>query len=201
MPGVWEVRLGTDLLYTDAQGTYLIEGGALIDTRNKRNLTKERMDKLTAIRFDQLPLKDAFVIKQGTGARKIAVFADPNCGYCKRLERDLVALKDVTIYNFLYPVLGPDSDTKARAIWCTKDASATWRSWMIDGVAPPRTMGACDAKAVDRTIAFGRQYRINGTPAIVFEDGVRVPGAMALGDIEKRLAEVAAAAPGGKPKS
>jgi thiol:disulfide interchange protein DsbC len=199
IPGLWEVRLGTDLLYTDAQGTYLIEGGTLIDTRSKRNLTKERVDKLTAVRFDELPIKDAFVIKQGTGARKIAVFADPNCGYCKRLERDLVALKDVTIYNFLFPVLGPDSDVKSRAIWCTKDAGAAWRSWMLDGVTPPRAAESCDTKTIDRNVAFGRQYRINGTPAIVFEDGVRVPGALGLAAIEKRLAEVAAA--GGKPKS
>lgn len=197
MPGLWEVRIGFDLLYSDADGNHLIEGGSLIDTRSKSNLTRRRIDQLTAIRFDELPLKDAFVIKQGNGARRIAVFADPNCGYCKRLERDLVALKDVTIYNFLYPVLGPDSVAKSRSIWCAKDASATWRAWMLDGVAPPRAMGECNTAAVDRTTAFGRKYRINGTPAIVFEDGVRVPGAMSGADLEKRLAEAQAKKPKG----
>jgi thiol:disulfide interchange protein DsbC len=197
IPGLWEVRIGFDLLYTDAEGNHVIEGGALIDTRTKANLTQRRVDQLTAIRFDELPLKDAFVIKQGKGTRRIAVFADPNCGYCKRLERDLAALPDVTIYNFLYPVLGPDSAVKSRAIWCSKDASATWRSWMLDGVAPPRAMGECSTAAVDRNSAFGRKYRINGTPAIVFEDGVRVPGAMSAADIEKRLAEAQAKKPKG----
>jgi thiol:disulfide interchange protein DsbC len=192
IPGLWEIRIGFEVLYTDDDGNHVIEGGSLIDTRTKSNLTQRRIEQLTAIRFDELPLKDAFVIKQGKGTRRIAVFADPNCGYCKRLERDLAALPDVTIYNFLYPVLGPDSAVKARAIWCSKDASTTWRAWMLDGVAPPRAMGECSTAAVERTTAFGRKYRINGTPAIVFEDGVRVPGAMSAADLEKRMAEAQA---------
>ncbi len=189
MPGVWEVRIGADLLYTDAEGSYLIEGGSIIDARNRTNLTQQRIAKLTAIKFADLPLKDAMVIKQGSGARKLAVFGDPNCGYCKRLERDLAALKDVTIYTFIYPVLGADSDAKSRAIWCTKDAMANWRKWMIDGAAPPRAMGECNTGAIERNVAFGRKHRINGTPALVFEDGVRVPGAMSAADLEKRLVE------------
>jgi thiol:disulfide interchange protein DsbC len=189
MPGVWEVRIGVDLLYTDAEGSYLIEGGSIIDTRNRTNLTQQRIAKLTAIKFADLPLKDAMVIQQGNGKRKLAVFGDPNCGYCKHLERDLAALKDVTIYTFIYPVLGADSDAKSRAIWCTKDAMANWRKWMIDGAAPPRAMGPCDTGAIDRNAAFGRKYRINGTPALVFEDGLRVQGALSAADLEKRLVE------------
>ena len=189
LPGLWEVRVGSDLYYSDAEGIYLIEGGSIIDIRNRTNLTQQRVLKLTAIRFDELPLKDAMVIKQGNGSRRLAVFGDPNCGYCKRLERDLMGLKDVTIYTFLYPVLGPDSDTKSRAIWCSKDAMTNWRRWMIDGAAPARTMGDCDTGAIERNVAFGRKYRINGTPALVFEDGQRVPGAMSVQEIEKRMAE------------
>ena len=189
MPGLWEVRVGVDLFYSDAEGTFLIQDGSLIDTRSRANLTQQRIAKLTAIKFEELPLKDAMVIKQGNGTRKLAVFGDPNCGYCKRLERDLQALKDVTIYTFLYPVLGPDSEVKSRAIWCTKDTMVNWRKWMIDGAAPPRTMGQCDTSAIERNVAFGRKYRINGTPALVFEDGVRVPGAMPAADLEKRLVE------------
>jgi thiol:disulfide interchange protein DsbC len=192
MPGIWEVRVGTDLFYTDEQGAYLIEGGSIIDTRDKSNLTQARVAKLTAIAFADLPIKDALVYKQGNGSRKLAVFGDPNCGYCKQLERDLVNLKDVTIYSFVYPVLGPDSDGKSRAIWCSKDAAAAWRGWMIDGRPIERPLGPCDAKAIDRTVAFGRKYKINGTPALVFEDGQRVPGAMRAADLEKRLGEARA---------
>jgi len=192
MPGLWEVRVGTELFYSDEQGNYLVQG-TVFDTRNKINLTEQRIDKLTAIDFDKLPLKDAMVVKQGSGARKLAVFADPNCGYCKRFERDLMTIKDVTVYTFLYPVLGPDSHDKSRAVWCAKDAMKTWRDWMIDGVTPPRIMGACDATALERNSAFGRKYRINGTPALVLEDGRRVPGAMSAAELEKRLVEAARA--------
>jgi thiol:disulfide interchange protein DsbC len=190
IPGVWELRIGSDVLYTDDQGNHLIQG-SLFDTKAKVNLTDKRIEKLTAIDFDSLPLKDAMVVKQGSGARKLAVFADPNCGYCKRFERDLLAVKDVTIYTFLYPVLGPDSNDKSRSIWCAKDAMKAWRAWMIDGVAPVKVMGACDSAAIERNGAFGRKYRINGTPAILFEDGKRVPGAMPAAEVEKRLAEAA----------
>jgi thiol:disulfide interchange protein DsbC len=190
VPGLWEVRVGTDLFYSDEQGNYLVQG-TVFDTRAKVNLTEQRIDKLTAIDFDKLPFKDAMVVKQGSGARKLAVFADPNCGYCKRFERDLLKVKDVTVYTFLYPVLGPDSNDKARSIWCSKDAMKTWRAWMVDGVTPPKAMGACDTAAIERNGAFGRKYRINGTPALVFEDGRRVPGAMSAAELEKRLAEAA----------
>lgn len=190
MAGLWEVRIGTDLFYSDEQGNYLIQG-TVFDTRAKLNLTEQRIDKLTAIDFDKLPLKDAMVVKQGSGARKLAVFADPNCGYCKRFERDLLKVKDVTVYTFLYPVLGPDSNDKSRAIWCAKDAMKTWRAWMVDGVTPPKIMGSCDTAAIERNSAFGRKYRINGTPALVFEDGRRYPGAMPADEVERRLTEAA----------
>jgi thiol:disulfide interchange protein DsbC len=188
MNALWEVRIGTDVLYTDEGGNFLIEG-SLFDTRTRTDITKARIDKLTAIDFASLPLKDAMVQKQGSGARKLAVFADPNCGYCKRLERDLLAVKDVTIYTFLLPVLGPDSTVKTKDIWCSKDAQKTWRAWMIDGVTPPKAMGGCDTSAIDRNSAMGRKYRVQGTPAIVFEDGTRAPGALPTAQIEKRLAE------------
>ncbi len=186
--GIWELRVGTEVFYTDENGDHVIQG-SLYDTKARVNITEKRIEKLSAIDFKALPLKDAMVVKQGDGSRKVAVFADPNCGYCKRFERDLLAAKDVTVYTFLYPVLGEDSSTKSRAIWCTKDAQATWRAWMIDGKAPPKTMGECDAAAIDRNVAFGQKHRISGTPAIIFEDGRRVPGAIPAAQIEKNLAE------------
>lgn len=187
IPGLYEVRIGTEVLYTDEQGNHLIQG-SLIDTRTRANLTEERIEKLTAIDFSALPIKDAVVIKQGTGARKMAVFVDPNCGYCKRFERDLVGVKDVTIYTFLYPILGPDSTAKSRDIWCAKDAGKTWRSWMVDGVTPPKNVGSCDTTALERNIAFGQKYRVQGTPALVFENGVRKPGALPAAQVEQLLA-------------
>jgi thiol:disulfide interchange protein DsbC len=186
MPGLWEVRVGTDVYYTDDAGNHFIEG-QIIDTRSKVNLTEVRLNKLTAIDFASLPLKDAVVVKQGTGARKLAVFGDPNCGYCKRLEKDLLAVKDVTIYTFLMPILGPDSTAKSRDIWCAKDNGKVWRDWMVDGQAIPKTMAKCDASALERNLALGQKHKVNGTPAIVFEDGSRAPGALPAQQIESRI--------------
>ena len=184
IPGVYELRIGAEILYTDETGAYLIEG-SLIDTQTKVNLTQARVDKLTAIDFAALPLKDAIVWKQGKGTRKMAVFADPNCGYCKRFERDLQQVKDVTVYTVLMPILGGDSPEKAKDIWCAKDSTKAWRDWMLDGSVPVKTMGRCDTAALDRNTALGRKHKINGTPGLVFEDGKRVPGAIPVAEMKE----------------
>ena len=185
LPGIYELRIGTDILYTDENGAYLIEG-QLIETKTKVNLTEARISKLTAIDFKTLPLKDAMVWKQGTGDRKLVVFADPNCGYCKKFERDLQSVKDVTVYTFLYPILGADSTQKSQAIWCAKDNNRVWRDWMIKGT-PIEGSAQCDTSALQRNVALGRRYRINGTPGLVFEDGKHLPGAVGAEQIEKQL--------------
>ena len=189
MPGLWEIRIGNELRYTDAQGNYLIEG-ELIDLRSRRNLTEERVNQINAIDFASLPLKDALVWKRGTGKRRIAVFADPNCGYCKRFERTLQEAKDITVYTFLVPILGGDSPEKSRAIWCAKDSTAAWLGWMLEGKQPPKPAGDCDDAALERNLAMVRKYRVNGTPAIVFEDGTRVPGAVTLEQLERRFSTI-----------
>ncbi len=186
IPGLYEIRIGTDIYYADEKGDYLVQG-SIIDTRTRTNLTDARIDKLTAVDFASLPIKDAVVYKQGSGARKMAVFVDPNCGYCKRFERDLLTVKDVTIYTFIYPILGPDSSNKSRDIGCSKDAAKAWRAWMIDGTTPAKIMAACDTAALDRNIEFGRKYRVQGTPAVFFEDGTRKPGALSAAEVDKLL--------------
>ena len=186
IPGLYELRIGTNVLYSDERGEHLIQG-EITDLKTRTNLTQARIDKLTAIDFASLPLKDALVWKQGSGARKLVVFADPNCGYCKRFEKDMLEVKDVTVYTFLFPILGGDSPDKARDVWCAKDSGAVWRDWMIKGTPPPRSMGQCDTSALTRNMALGRKYRVTGTPSLVFEDGKRVPGAMAPAQVEKQL--------------
>ena len=187
MNGLFEIRMGNDVMYSDAEGNYLIQG-ALIDVRQRRNLTEERVDKLSAIPFDQLPLKTAFTQVRGNGKRKLAVFADPNCGYCKRFEKDLQKLDNVTIYHFLYPILGDDSQTKSKNVWCAKDKAKVWNDWMIGGTTPPNA--SCDASAIDAIVAFGQKNRISGTPLLLFADGTRVPGAVPMAQVEKILADI-----------
>lgn len=190
--GLFEVRYGgTNLLYSDERGDFILVNGSMLDTKTRVDLTEARMDKLLAVDFEKLPLKDAMVVRQGNGSRRLAVFADPNCGYCKRFERDLLTLKDVTIYTFLIPILGPDSNAKSRDIWCSKDAQRAWRAWMVDGLAPIKAPAGCDAAALDRNLAFSQAHRINGTPALFFEDGTRRPGALSADAVDKLLANAA----------
>jgi len=186
MPGLFEVRVGTDLFYTDAKGNYLIQG-ELFDSRARRNLTEDRINKLTAVDFSALPIKDAFTIVRGDGKRKLAVFEDPNCGYCKRFERDLQNVDNVTIYLFLYPILSPDSAEKSRNIWCAADRVAAWQDLMVRDKIP--AAATCDTAALQRNLAFGRKHKITGTPTLIFTNGSRVPGAIGAKDVEKRLAE------------
>jgi thiol:disulfide interchange protein DsbC len=187
MPGLFEIRVnGTEIYYTDAEGNFLVQGN-LIDTRQRRNLTEERVEKLMAINFDALPLKDAFTIVRGNGARKLAVFEDPNCGYCKRFERDLQKVNNVTVHMFLYPILGPDSTEKSKNIWCAKDKAKAWQDWMVRDLNPGTA--SCDTAAITRNIEIGRKFKITGTPTLVFADGSRVPGAIGTAQIEKYLAD------------
>jgi thiol:disulfide interchange protein DsbC len=194
IPGLYEFRIGSEVYYSDEQGNYVISG-QIVDTRTRVNLTEERINKLTAVDFKALPLKDAMVWKQGTGERKLVVFADPNCGYCKKFERDLQSVKDVTVYTFLYPILGGDSPEKSKAIWCAKDSTKTWRDWMIKGTPIPESAN-CDTSALERNHALGQRFRINGTPGLVFEDGRKQAGAMNTEQIEKQLVASRQKAPG-----
>ena len=187
MNGLYEVRMGSDIMYSDADGSFLIQG-TLIDVKQKRNLTEERIDKLSAIAFDQLPLKNAFTQVRGNGKRKLVVFADPNCGYCKRFEKDLQKLDNVTIHHLLYPMLGEDSKAKSRNIWCAKDKAKAWNDWMIQGTPP--TNANCDTTALESTVEFGKKNRITGTPTLFFADGTRVPGAVPIAQVEKLLADI-----------
>jgi thiol:disulfide interchange protein DsbC len=175
MRGLFEVRINqSDILYTDAEGNFLIQG-ALIDTLARSNLTEQRVDQLTRISFKDLPLKDAFTTVRGNGKQKIAVFSDPNCGFCKRLERDLVNVDNVTVYTILVPMLGQDSQTKSRNIWCAKDKAAAYNDWMLKGANP--ASATCDTAALTRNLEFAKRQRITGTPTSFLEDGTRIVGA------------------------
>jgi thiol:disulfide interchange protein DsbC len=188
MRGLFEVRINqSDLLYTDAEGNFLIQG-SLIDTKARVNLTEQRVEKLTAIAFSDLPLKDAFTIVRGNGKRKLAIFEDPNCSFCKRFERDMAKINDVTVYIFLYPILGQDSVTKSQNIWCAKDKAKAWDDWMLRNITPPNA--SCDTAALERNVAFGQKNRITGTPTTFFANGTRIPGAVGADKVEEVLASI-----------
>ncbi|MBU1358393.1 MAG: DsbC family protein [Gammaproteobacteria bacterium] len=188
MPGLYEVRVNDfEIYYTDDQGRYLLQGN-MIDVNARKNLTEARVEKLSEVAYDKLPFKDAIKIVRGNGKRKLAVFEDPNCGYCKQFERDLLNVDNVTIHLFLYAVLGPDSVAKSKNIWCAKDKAKTWDDWMHRGVTPPSV--ECDSATVTRNREFGQKYNITGTPTLIFSDGSRTPGAIPAAQVEKRLASL-----------
>ncbi len=188
LANLYEVRVnGTEIFYTDAEANFLIQG-QIIDTRQRRNLTEERIDKLTAVSFESLPFKDAFTVVRGNGKRKLVVFEDPNCGYCKRFERDLEKVTNVTIHTFLYPILSPDSTDKSKNIWCAKDKAKSWQDWMLREQTPANA--SCDTTAITRNVELGKKHKITGTPTLIFADGSRVPGAINTQQIEKYLTDI-----------
>jgi thiol:disulfide interchange protein DsbC len=183
--GLYEVVVGGEIAYVDEKANYLIFGN-IVDVKAKKDLTEERKLKLAQIKFSDLPLDLAIKQVKGNGKRVIATFEDPNCGYCKKLAKELVGMTDVTIYTFLYPILSPDSLEKSKAIWCASDKVKAWNDWMVNNSAP--AAAKCDSSAVDKTVALGQKLNIRGTPTIFFTDGNRTPGYMPVAQLEKAIA-------------
>ncbi|MGA7812489.1 DsbC family protein [Caballeronia sp.] len=188
VPGLYEVTAGTQVFYTDSTGNYLLMGD-LVDTRTRTNLTEARVAELNKIDFAKLPFENAVKVVKGNGARKMAVFSDPNCPYCKQLETTLKSVDNVTVYTFLYPVLSPDSAVKSKSIWCSKDRSNAWEGWMLDHTAPTAS-GTCDTTAIDKNLKLGQTMNVTGTPTVFLADGRRLPGAIPADRLEKELSAV-----------
>jgi len=186
LTGLYEIQVGMDLMYADADARYVLQG-SLIDAKERVDLTAQRLAKLSEVKFDSLPFDLAIKQVKGKGERKIVVFEDPNCAYCKRLHQTLQKVDNITVYTLLFPILTPDSTVKARNIWCAKDKAAVWRDWMLDAKTPPEAQ--CDTP-IDQLLALGHKLAVQGTPTIFFEDGTRVGGAMPLDDFNQKLASV-----------
>jgi thiol:disulfide interchange protein DsbC len=187
--GLYELRVAGDILYTDKKGEYLIIGH-VYDAKSTRDLTRERIDDINKVKFSDLPLNDAIKQVKGDGKRVIAIFEDPNCGYCKKLRQ--TALKDldnVTIYTFMYNILAPDSFTKSANIWCSPDRAKAWDDWMINGKPAAAAPASCQTPN-EKVLALGQKLHITGTPSIFFADGSRIPGAVDLPTLEKKLESV-----------
>jgi thiol:disulfide interchange protein DsbC len=183
--GLYEVRVDSEILYTDEKMNYIFSGN-IIDGKNMQNLTEKRLRELSGIKWENLPLDAAVKTVRGSGKRLLAVFSDPNCPYCKRFEKDLAKVDDITIYTFLYPILSQDSHDKSKAVWCSADKSKAWSELMLNAVVP--VAARCDTP-IEKNLELGRKYRITGTPTLVFASGERVPGAISVERIEKQFAQ------------
>ena len=177
---LYEVVADGQIFYTDEKAAYFLHGN-LFDMKTMKNLTAEK-------KFSLLPLDLAIKTVRGNGKNVLVTFEDPNCGYCKKLAKDMVKLKDVTVYTFLLAVLGDDSVAKSRTIWCAADRSKAWNEWMISGTVPVAA-AKCEADATLEKIAnLGQQLGIRGTPYLMFANGQQSPGYIPLAEIEKRFA-------------
>lgn len=188
--GLYEVRLSTPegarILYTDENGTYFFVG-TVIDAKTHNDITEARLRKLNAIRFEDLPLAQAFKIVRGKGTRQLAYFSDPRCPYCRRFDQELTRVDDVTVHVFLIPIIAPDSAAVSKAVWCSPDRTKAWLDLMLRGVQPTAKT-TCETP-IEKNLALGQKYRINGTPTLIFADGQRISGWMPADKLSKMLAD------------
>lgn len=187
LPGLYEVVTPSEIVYSDAEGDHLVLG-QIVDVKTRENLTQRRWNEINKVDFNSLPFQQAIKIVKGQGRRKVAIFEDPFCPYCRELEGSLQGLDDVTLYIFLYPLEGlhPGATEAARDIWCASDSAAAWSNWMLNKKAPP--VAACKETPIESLAAVGDKLRINSTPTMFFPDGSRIPGAIAADKLESKIA-------------
>ncbi|WP_395823883.1 DsbC family protein [Collimonas sp.] len=187
--GLFEVRVGNDIFYTDASAKYVFVG-RVMDAKSSRDYTRERIDDINKVKFADLPVDLAMKKVKGNGKRVIAVFEDPNCGYCKRFHKTtLNEIDNVTVYTFLYNILAEDSAVKSRNVWCSADRNKAWTDLMVDGKAAAAAPSSCQAPN-EKVLALGQKLNVTGTPTIIFADGTRAPGWIDAKTMEARLASV-----------
>jgi len=194
VPGIFEVRFqsedGLQIVYSDAQGGFLFTGN-LIDAKSGRDLTEERLQKLTAIEFSSLPLELAIKIQRGNGKRVLAMFTDPYCPYCRKLEQALMQVDDITVYVFMFPVIRPDAADHSRAVWCSKDRARAWLDLAASDKPKVPAASASGANPVDKVLELGRSLRVRSTPTLYFANGERTEGGIPIGQLRAKLDEAA----------
>ncbi len=183
--GMYEVRTNGDIFYTDETARYLFVG-KVMDLTTLQDLTRARVDQISAVRFSDLPLEDAIKTVKGNGKRVMAVFEDPNCPFCRKLHQTLQGIDNVTVYTFLLPILSDDSALKSKDIWCAPDRAQAWRSWMAESKPAPTAPAGCRAPN-EQVLALGRTLRVAGTPTIYFADGSRTGSAFEAASLEAKL--------------
>jgi thiol:disulfide interchange protein DsbC len=182
--GLYEVVIDDQLLYTDEKGEYVFEGN-VIDAKSRRDLSEERRRILFAVDFDKLPLDLAVKKVKGNGKRKLAIFTDPNCGYCRKLEKELSGVSDVTLYFFMYPIF-QGSDEIVRNVLCSKNPIKAWDDWMLSEIVPAKAF--CTTQT-DKVLALGQKLHVNGTPNLIFANGMQSPGFLPAAELERKLNE------------
>lgn len=185
--GLFEVYLDGQLVYMDAKGQYVFAGD-VVELKTRRNLTQERLAKLQAVDWKVFPLNNALKTVKGKGERKLVLFSDVDCPFCRKLEAELAKVDNITVYTFLYPIEGlhPKAVQTSKQIWCAPDRNKAWDDYISKGTIPGND-GKC-ANPVDATVALGNKLGVSGTPTLFFANGVRVPGMVPAAQLERLLA-------------
>jgi thiol:disulfide interchange protein DsbC len=186
--GLYEVFMAGQIIYTDEKMTFLIAEGRLVDPRTKKDITGERLEELTKVDFSSLPLDQAIKVVKGNGSRKLVVFSDVDCPYCKRLEQnELANITDVTVYTFLYPLqqLHPDAVAKSKSIWCASNRVKAWEDWILRNQLP-KSAGSCEVP-LEKVGDLARKIGVTSTPTLIFSDGKRMLGSQPYKEIEKAM--------------
>ena len=184
--GLFEVYMDGQLVYIDAKAQYVFAGD-VIDLKNRRNISQARLAQLQAVKWDSLPFNYALKTVKGKGERKLAVFSDVDCPYCRKFEEELEKVDNITVYTFLYPIEGlhPKAVQMSKQIWCAPDRNKAWDNYISNG-SVPNNDGKC-ANPVDETIALGQRLKVSGTPTLIFTNGQRVPGMVPAAQLERLL--------------
>ena len=184
---LYEVYIGGQIIYTNDNFDFLIVEGRVVDPKTRNDLTEQRLEELSRVDFNDLPLSDAIKVVKGNGERKIAVFSDVDCPYCKRFEKkELLNVDNITIYTFLYPLaIHPEAEAKSRKIWCAKDRTKAWNAYILNDELP-KNSGECKTP-ISRTLKLGKDLGISSTPTIILSDGKRIPGVIPYKQLEKYL--------------
>ena len=184
---LYEVFIGSQIIYTNDTFDFLIVEGRVVDPKTKIDLTELRLEELTRINFNDLPFSDAIKVVKGNGKRKIAIFSDVDCPYCKRLEKkELSNINNITIYTFLYPLaIHPEAEEKSKKIWCAKDRAKAWNEYILNDKLP-KNLGDCKTP-INKIVKLGKELGISSTPTIILPNGKRVPGAIPYKQLEEYL--------------
>ena len=192
LPGLYEVRFqtqeGPQIVYVDAQANHIFVGD-IIEFKTDRNLTQERIRRLSAIKFESLPLELAVKVQRGNGKRVLAMFSDPYCPACQQFEKVLAQVEDITIYYFMYPVIRPELADHSRAVWCAPDRSKAWLDLALRG-KPTATSANCDTP-VEKVLELGRSLRVGSTPTLILANGERHVGGLPAAKLRTALDEAA----------
>lgn len=187
--GLYEVRIGGDIVYTDDKMNYLFVG-KIVDLKNQKDLTQAKLDQINNMKISDMPLDLAIKQVKGNGKRIIAIFEDPNCGYCKRFDKELEKVNNITIYTFMYNILSEASAIKSKNVWCSGDPVKVWNDMMVSGKEPPAAPATCMTNPNQQVLELGTKLNIKGTPTIFFKDGTRVPGYIDAAALEEKLANI-----------